>query len=196
MKQLLRPILLEFCRTHLILTACAALLTVLTLALCSLLGLDATLADLFPFPPQWAAAELRGVVPALIPMALGLLAYLPAGRLTRKRNLLPRPDVEEALLLLLVPAAAFWLLLALAYLIPHGGGLLVAAFLLNCPAFGLFGLLSRLLGWSSGGSLWPVYIGGLVTGLLPPLLYLAGSYLPIAALDREAEEEEGFIEKQ
>ena len=186
MKQLLRPILLEFCRTHLILTACAALLTVLTLALCSLLGLGATLAD----------AELRGVVPALIPMALGLLAYLPAGRLTRKRNLLPRPDVEEALLLLLVPAAAFWLLLALAYLIPHGGGLLVAAFLLNCPAFGLFGLLSRLLGWSSGGSLWPVYIGGLVTGLLPPLLYLAGSYLPIAVLDREAEEEEDFIEKQ
>ena len=39
MKRLMRPILLEFCRTHLILTACAALLTVLTLALCTLLGL-------------------------------------------------------------------------------------------------------------------------------------------------------------
>ena len=192
MKRLLRPILLEFCRTHLILTACAALLTVLTLALCSLLGLGATLADLFPFPLQWATTELRSAIPALLPMALCLLAYLPAGRLTRKRNLLPRPDVEEALLLLLLPAAAFWLLLALAYLIPHGTGLLVAALLLNCPAFGL----SQLLGWGSGGSLWAYYIGGLVTGLLPPLLYLAGSWLPIAALDRETEEEEDFIEKQ
>lgn len=196
MKRLLRPILLEFCRTHLILTACAALLTVLTLALCSLLGLGATLADLFPFPLQWATTELRSAIPALLPMALCLLAYLPAGRLTRKRNLLPRPDVEEALLLLLLPAAAFWLLLALAYLIPHGTGLLVAALLLNCPAFGLFSLLSQLLGWGSGGSLWAYYIGGLVTGLLPPLLYLMGSYLPIAALDRETEEEEDFIEKQ
>lgn len=196
MKRLLRPILLEFCWTHLILTACAALLTVLTLALCSLLGLGATLADLFPFPLQWATTELRSAIPALLPMALCLLAYLPAGRLTRKRNLLPRPDVEEALLLLLLPAAAFWLLLALAYLIPHGTGLLVAALLLNCPAFGLFSLLSQLLGWGSGGSLWAYYIGGLVTGLLPPLLYLAGSWLPIAALDRETEEEEDFIEKQ
>lgn len=196
MKRLMRPILLEFCRTHLILTACAALLTVLTLALCSLLGLGATLADLFPFPLQWATTELRSAIPALLPMALCLLAYLPAGRLTRKRNLLPRPDVEEALLLLLLPAAAFWLLLALAYLIPHGTGLLVAALLLNCPAFGLFSLLSQLLGWGSGGSLWAYYIGGLVTGLLPPLLYLMGSYLPIAALDRETEEEEDFIEKQ
>ena len=196
MKRLLRPILLEFCRTHLILTACAALLTVLTLALCSLLGLGATLADLFPFPLQWATTELRSAIPALLPMALCLLAYLPAGRLTRKRNLLPRPDVEEALLLLLLPAAAFWLLLALAYLIPHGTGLLVAALLLNCPAFGLFSLLSQLLGWGSGGSLWAYYIGGLVTGLLPPLLYLAGSWLPISALDRETEEEEDFIEKQ
>lgn len=192
----MRPILPEFCRTHLILTACAALLTVLTLALCSLLGLGATLADLFPFPLQWATTELRSAIPALLPMALCLLAYLPAGRLTRKRNLLPRPDVEEALLLLLLPAAAFWLLLALAYLIPHGTGLLVAALLLNCPAFGLFSLLSQLLGWGSGGSLWAYYIGGLVTGLLPPLLYLMGSYLPIAALDQEAEEEEDFIEKQ
>ena len=112
MKRLLRPILLEFCRTHLILTACAALLTVLTPVLCSLLGLGATLADLFPFPLQWATTELRSAIPALLPMALCLLAYLPAGRLTRKRNLLPRPDVEEALLLLLLPAAAFWLLLA------------------------------------------------------------------------------------
>lgn len=196
MKRLLRPILLEFCRTHLILTACAALLTVLTLALCSLLGLGATLADLFPFPLQWATTELRSAIPALLPMALCLLAYLPAGRLTRKRNLLPRPDVEEALLLLLLPAAAFWLLLALAYLIPHGTGLLVAALLLNCPAFGLFSLLSQLLGWGSGGSLWAYYIGGLVTGLLPPLLYLMGSYLPIAVLDQEAEEEEDIIEKQ
>lgn len=196
MKRLLRPILLEFCRTHLILTACAALLTVLTPVLCSLLGLGATLADLFPFPLQWATTELRSAIPALLPMALCLLAYLPAGRLTRKRNLLPRPDVEEALLLLLLPAAAFWLLLALAYLIPHGTGLLVAALLLNCPAFGLFSLLSQLLGWGSGGSLWAYYIGGLVTGLLPPLLYLAGSWLPIAALDRETEEEEDFIEKQ
>lgn len=196
MKRLLRPILLEFCRTHLILTACAALLTVLTLALCSLLGLGATLADLFPFPLQWATTELRSAIPALLPMALCLLAYLPAGRLTRKRNLLPRPDVEEALLLLLLPAAAFWLLLALAYLIPHGTGLLVAALLLNCPAFGLFSLLSQLLGWGSGGSLWAYYIGGLVTGLLPPLLYLMGSYLPIAVLDQEAEEEEEIIEKQ
>lgn len=196
MKRLLRPILLEFCRTHLILTACAALLTVLTLALCSLLGLGATLAELFPFPLQWATTELRSAIPALLPMALCLLAYLPAGRLTRKRNLLPRPDVEEALLLLLLPAAAFWLLLALAYLIPHGTGLLVAALLLNCPAFGLFSLLSQLLGWGSGGSLWAYYIGGLVTGLLPPLLYLMGSYLPIAVLDQEAEEEEEIIEKQ
>ena len=91
---------------------------------------------------------------------------------------------------------AFWLLLALAYLIPHGTGLLVAALLLNCPAFGLFSLLSQLLGWGSGGSLWAHYIGGLVTGLLPPLLYLMGSYIPITALDDEEDLDEEFIEKQ
>ena len=38
MKRLLRPILLEFCRTHLILTACAALLTVLFSFLTGLLS--------------------------------------------------------------------------------------------------------------------------------------------------------------
>ena len=41
----------------------------------------------------------------------------------------------------------------------------------------------------------PVYVGGIITGLLPPLLYLVGSYLPIAALDQEESEQE-FIEKQ
>ena len=44
--------------------------------------------------------------------------------------------------------------------------------------------------------MWAVYVGGLVTGLLPPLLYLMGSYLPIAALDREEDLDEEFIEKQ
>ena len=196
MRRLLRPILLEFCRTHLILTAATALLTVLFLTVCTLLGLtDATAEGLF-LPIRTAADGRGGMVFALIPTGLGLLAYLPAGRFTRKRNLLPRPDVEEALLLLLVPAAAFWLLLALAYLVPYGTGLLVAALLLSCPAYGSFTLLSQLLGWGSGASFWPVYIGGLVTGLLPPLLYLMGSYLPIAALDRETETEEEFIEKR
>lgn len=196
MKRLLRPILLEFCRSHLILTAVVSLLTVLVLAVSGLLGLGSAVREALPFHLQGAASELSGTLPALIPMALGLLAYLPAGRFTRKRNLLPRPDVEEALLLLLLPAAAFWLLLALAYLIPHGAGLLVAAMLLNCPAYGLFSLLSQFLGWGIGGSLWVVYAGGLITGLLPPLLYLAGSWLPIAALDREEELDEDFIEKQ
>lgn len=196
MKRLLRPILLEFCRSHLILTALVSLLTVLVLAVSALLGLGSAVRAALPFPLQGAASELSGTLPALIPLALGLLAYLPAGRLTRKRNLLPRPDVEEALLLILLPAAAFWLLLALAYLIPHGAGLLVAAMLLNCPAYGLFSLLSQFLGWGIGGSLWVVYAGGLITGLLPPLLYLAGSWLPIAALDREDELDEDFIEKR
>lgn len=196
MKRLLRPILLEFCRSHLILTAVVSLLTVLILAASGLLGLGSAVREALPFHLQGAASELSGTLPALIPMVLGLLAYLPAGRFTRKRNLLPRPDVEEALLLLLLPAAAFWLLLALAYLIPHGAGLLVAAMLLNCPAYGLFSLLSQFLGWGIGGSLWVVYAGGLITGLLPPLLYLAGSWLPIAALDREEELDEEFIEKQ
>lgn len=196
MKRLLRPILLEFCRSHLILTALVSLLTVLVLAVSGLLGLGSAVREALPFPLQGAASELSGTLPALIPLALGLLAYLPAGRLTRKRNLLPRPDVEEALLLILLPAAAFWLLLALAYLIPHGAGLLVAAMLLNCPAYGLFSLLSQFLGWGIGGSLWVVYAGGLITGLLPPLLYLAGSCLPIAALDQEEDADEEFIEKQ
>jgi len=196
MKRLLRPILLEFCRSHLILTAVVSLLTVLVLAVSGLLGLGSAVREALPFHLQGAASELSGTLPALIPMALGLLAYLPAGRLTRKRNLLPRPDVEEALLLILLPAAAFWMLLALAYLIPHGAGLLVAAMLLNCPAYGLFSLLSQFLGWGIGGSLWVVYAGGLITGLLPPLLYLAGSWLPIAALDREEELDEDFIEKR
>lgn len=196
MKRLLRPILLEFCRSHLILTAVVSLLTVLVLAVSGLLGLGSAVREALPFHLQGAASELSGTLPALIPMVLGLLAYLPAGRFTRKRNLLPRPDVEEALLLLLLPAAAFWLLLALAYLIPHGTGLLVAAMLLNCPAYGLFSLLSQFLGWGIGGSLWVVYAGGLITGLLPPLLYLAGSWLPIAALDQEEELDEDFIEKR
>ena len=196
MKRLLRPILLEFFRSHLILTATVSLLTVLALTLGGLLGLGTAMADALPFPVRGAALSLSATFPALFPLCLGLLAYLPAGRFTRKRNLLPRPDAEEALLLLLVPAAAFWLLLALAYLLPHGAGLLVAAMLLNCPAYGLYSLLSQYLGWGSGSSLWPVYVGGLVSGLLPPLLYLMGSYLPIAALDRDQEAEEEFIEKQ
>lgn len=196
MKRLLRPILLEFCRSHLILTAAVSLLTVLIPALNRLLGLGSAVRGVLPFQLQGAALGFSAALPALIPIVLGLLAYVPAGRMTRKRNLLPRPDVEEALLLLLIPAAAFWLLLALAYLIPHGTGLLVAAMLLNCPAYGLFAVLSKVLSWGLGGSLWSVYIGGLVTGLLPPLLYLIGSYLPIAALDREGEREEEFIEKQ
>ena len=196
MKRLLRPILLEFCRSHLILTAIVSLLTVLILLLSNLTGLGTAMSGILPFRLQGAAVEFSGALPAMIPMGLGLAAYLPAGRITRKRNLLPRPDVEEALLLLLLPAAAFWLLLALAYLIPHGTGLLVAAMLLNCPAYGFYSLLSQFLGWGSGGSLWAVYVGGVITGLLPPLLYLTGSYLPIAALDVEEESDEEFIEKQ
>ena len=57
-------------------------------------------------------------------------------------------------------------------------------------------LLAQFLGWGSGGSFWAVYVGGLITGLLPPLLYLMGSYLPIAALDLEEEPDEEIIEKQ
>lgn len=196
MKRLLRPIMLEFCRSHLILTALVALLTVLVLTASGLLGLGNAVKGVLPFQLQRVSSELSGTLPALIPLVLGLLAYLPAGRFARKRNFLPRPDAEEAILLLLVPAAAFWLLLALAYLIPHGSGLLVAAMLLNCPAYGLYSLLAQFLGWGSGGSLWTVYVGGLVTGLLPPLLYLMGSYLPIAALDLEEDADEEFIEKQ
>lgn len=196
MKRLLRPILLEFFRSHLILTAVTSLLTVLVLAVGQVLGIGAGMADAFSIQIKGMSSGVQNILPALFPLGLGLLAYLPAGRFARKRNLLSRPDVEEALLLLLLPAAAFWLLLAVAYLIPHGAGLLVAAMLLNCPAYGLFSMLSQILGWGSGGTLWPVYIGGLVTGLLPPLLYLMGSYLPIAALDQELDSKEEFIEKQ
>lgn len=196
MKRLLRPILLEFFRSHLILTAVTSLLTVLVLAVGQVLGVGAGMADAFSIQIKGMSSGVQNILPALFPLGLGLLAYLPAGRFARKRNLLSRPDVEEALLLLLLPAAAFWLLLAVSYLIPHGAGLLVAAMLLNCPAYGLFSLLAQFLGWGSGGSLWAVYVGGLVTGLLPPLLYLMGSYLPIAALDREEGLDEEFIEKQ
>lgn len=195
MKRLLRPILLEFCRTHLILTAASALLTVVALTVARMLGFGAGLNAGLPFLLREMSTGLYGVLPALIPLGLGLAAYLPVGRLIRKRNLLPRPDAGEAVLLLLVPAAAFWLLLVLAYLIPNGTGLLVAAMLLNCPAYGLFSLAFPLLGWGVG-SAWSVYVCGLVSGLLPPLLFLIGSYLPIAAIDREEEPEEEFIEKQ
>ena len=59
MRRLLRPILLEFCRTHLILTAATALLTVLFLTVCTLLGLtDATAEGLFL--PIRTAADGRG----------------------------------------------------------------------------------------------------------------------------------------
>ena len=41
-----------------------------------------------------------------------------------------------------------------------------------------------------------ILFAGQAFRLLPPLLYLMGSYLPIAALDRDQEAEEEFIEKQ
>ena len=68
MKRLLRPILLEFCRSHLILTAVVSLLTVLVLAVSGLLGLGSAVREALPFHLQGAASELSGTLPALIPM--------------------------------------------------------------------------------------------------------------------------------
>ena len=95
--------------------------------------------------------------------------------------------VIGALVLLLAPAAAFWVLVGLGALIPHGYGLTIAAALLNSPAYGLFTRYMVTTGWGITAPPWAGYVGALVSGLLPPLLYLIGSYLPIRALD-EAEE--------
>ena len=67
------------------------------------------------------------------------------------------------------------------------GGLTIAAALLNSPAYGLFTLYMVTTGWGITAPPWAGYVGALVSGLLPPLLYLIGSYLPIRALD-EVEE--------
>ena len=78
-------------------------------------------------------------------------------------------------------------LVGLGALIPHGYGLTIAAALLNSPAYGLFTLYMVTTGWGITAPPWAGYVGALVSGLLPPLLYLIGSYLPIRALD-EVEE--------
>ena len=71
----------------------------------------------------------------------------------------------------------------------------LAAMLLNCPAYGLLTLISLMAGWQSAAPLWTAYAGGIAAGLLPPLLFLMGSCIPIPELDRQ-ETEEDYIEKQ
>lgn len=112
MRRLLRPILLEFFRVHLILTAVGALLTVLVLILSSLLGFGESLRAFFGQEGTVGPYALTTILPALPILGLCLLAYLPAGRFARKGTGLARPDTAAALQLLLLPAAAFWLLLA------------------------------------------------------------------------------------
>lgn len=184
MRSVLRPLLLEFFRAHLILTAAGALLTVVFMTLGTLLGVGALLETLAPEAWTGASRTAAGALPGLLPLFLSLLAYLPAGRLARKRTGLERPGAAEALLLLLLPAGIFWSLLLLANFLPNGSGLLVAACLLNCPAYGLLGLLPALTGWGLSAPAWVGYLSGLVSGLLPPLLFLTGSCLPIRAIDR------------
>lgn len=185
---LLRPTLLEFLRIHLILTALGAVLTVLVLVLGVLTGAGDALRRFIPDTWPNASQTMVSALPALLPLGGCLIAYLPVGRLVRARNLWERPGVADALLLLLVPAAAFWALLALAVLIPHGSGIVIAAVLLNSPAYGLFFLWSLLTGWGMTAPGWTGYAGGLISGLLPPLLYLIGSCLPIRAIDQAEEE--------
>ena len=192
-RRLLRPILLEFFRTHFILTAAGALLTVVAMAVSALLGFGESF-QVFFSQRGAGAASLGALLPVLPILGLCLLAYLPAGRFARRGSGLPRPDVGEALLLLLLPAAAFWLLLIVGGLLNTAGAQL-AALLLNCPAYGLVALASILLGWQTAAPLWTAYAGGLVAGLLPPLLFLAGACLPIPELD-PGDAEEDFIEKQ
>ena len=117
---LLRPTLLEFCRTHLIFTAAGALFTVLTGLVTTVFHLSETIMK--AAPPDWSNASKTslGTLPVLLPLLLCLAAYLPAGRLVRLRNGWARPEVPDALVLLLAPAAAFWVLVGLGALSPHG----------------------------------------------------------------------------
>lgn len=133
MRRLLRPILLEFFRVHLILTAVGALLTVLVLILSSLLGFGESLRAFFGQEGTVGPYALTTILPALPILGLCLLAYLPAGRFARKGTGLARPDTAAALQLLLLPAAAFWLLLAAGGLLSNSTGFQLAAMLLNWP---------------------------------------------------------------
>ena len=193
MRRLLRPILLEFFRVHLILTAVGALLTVLVLILSSLLGFGESLRAFFGQEGTVGPYALTTILPALPILGLCLLAYLPAGRFARSSAGLPRPDAVTALQILLLPAAVFWLLLAAGGLLSNVGAQLVAL-LLNCPAYGVVTLIGLLTGGQSTAPRWTAYAGGLAAGLLPPLLFLAGSCIPIPALDRK--DPEDHIEKQ
>lgn len=184
----LRPILLEFSRTHLIFTAIGSLVTVLMGVALFLLGLWPGVMEALPSDWSNSAKSVTVALPVLLPLALFLVAYVPAGRLVRRRNGWERPGVVDALVLLLFPAVIFWLVAALAFVVPYGHGFIIAMALLNSPAYGLFTLFSLLTGWGITAPDWTGYVGTLASGLLPPLLYLIGSYLPIAALD-EAEEE-------
>ena len=187
MRQLLQPILLEFFRAHLILTAVSALLLVLALGLSSLLGFGENLLSLIS-PRMARASGLAALLPAIPILGLCLLAYLPAGRFAQSSAGLPRPDAVTALQLLLLPAAVFWLLLAAGGLLSNVGAQLVAL-LLNCPAYGVVTLIGLLTGGQSTAPRWTAYGGGLAAGLLPPLLFLAGSCIPIPALDRKDPED-------
>ena len=195
MRRLLRPILLEFFRVHLILTAVGALLTVLALALSTLLGFGESLQILISGREDTQDYAMATILPVLPILGLCLLAYVPAGRFARGVAGLPRPDASTALLLLRLPAAAFWLLLSAGGLLPNGIGFHLAALLLNCPSYGLTVLVGLLTGWQSTAPLWTAYAGGLIAGLLPSLLFLVGACIPIPDLDGR-ESEDDYIDKQ
>lgn len=188
---LLRPMLLEYCRTHLIFTAAGALFTVLMGVIIILSGMGEAIVSALPTEWTNATKTVVAALPILLPLVLCLAAYVPAGRMVRRRNGWERPEVDDALIILLVPAVAFWILAGLGSFVPHGHGLIIAAALLNSPAYGLFVLFSLLTGWGIAAPDWTGYVGILASGLLPPLLYLIGSYLPIAALDEVEEERVG-----
>ncbi|HJA64334.1 MAG TPA: hypothetical protein H9719_09410 [Candidatus Intestinimonas stercoravium] len=190
---LLRPSLLEFCRAHLLLTALGDVAALVIGVLSALTGTGKGILE--SLPAQGAGPSGSGLL-ITAAMALCLLAYLPAGRLSRQKGGWPRPDVADAVVLLLLPALAFWLLLAIPMALLHNVGFQIAAILLNAPAYGLFVFLAGLLDLQGALWGWLGYVGAMAAGLLPPLLFLTGSYLPIRDLDGAEESIEEYIEKQ
>lgn len=190
---LLRPCLLEFFRTHLILTALGDMFALAISVFGAVAGLGkGTRETLLPW--GGGSGALAGVL-IMAALAVCLLAYLPAGRLSRRRNGWPRPDAADAAIVLLLPALAFWIFLAAPMALLHNVGLQIAAILLNAPAYGCFIVLTGLLNMA-GATGWVGYVGAMLAGLLPPLLFLVGSYPPIYGVDAVRGGREEYIEKQ
>ena len=188
-----RPALLEFFRTHLILTALGDVAALAIGVLVILVGkVDGGMAGLPVFGsgnhPHIGNILVGGV------LLLCLLAYPVAARASRQKNGWPRPDAVDAAVVLLLPALAFWMLLFISSVVLRQNvGIQIAAILLNAPAYGLSVQLVSALGAVSGAGEWLGYVGTMASGLLPPLLFLIGSCPAIPSVDDEAED---YIEKQ